>query len=137
MPYIEQGERDFSFRFEVGAYDAMLNAAGRLSEHFNRPPMVLSFYPTGVGEKPAVPFTLAENDIVTVTAFKKAECGDGFIIRLFNPTDEPQRARVNLYGETLALTFGKYEIKTVRYDGKTLAEADLLEGLLDGAEVKS
>lgn len=137
MPYIEQGERDFSFRFEVGAYDAMLNAAGRLSEHFNRPPMVLSFYPTGVGEKPAVPFTLTESDIVTVAAFKKAECGDGFIIRLFNPTDEPQRARVNLYGETLALTFGKYEIKTVRYDGKTLAEADLLEGLLDGAEAKS
>ena len=66
MPYIEQGERDFSFKFVAGTRREVLDKAPRLSAHFNRRPMVLSFYPTGVGEKPQAPVLLKDNDIVTL-----------------------------------------------------------------------
>ena len=131
MPYIEQGERDFSFRFAVGSRAEILDTAPRMAQHFNRAPMLLSFYPTGVGSMPASPVRLTGNDLITFQAFKKADHAEGYILRLFNPTEKPQQATLAVYDKTLPLSFGKFEIKTVRYDGKTLAETDLMEGLLD------
>ena len=130
MPYIEQGERDFSFRVAVGVRGEMLDAAPRMAQHFNRAPMTLSFYPTGVGTKPASPVALTGNGVVTFETFKKAEHGEGSILRLFNPTEKPQSAILSVFGKELVLTFGPYEIKTVRADGSVLAEDDLMEGLL-------
>ena len=130
MPYIEQGERDFSFKFVAGTRREVLDKAPRLSAHFNRRPMVLSFYPTGVGEKPQAPVLLKDNDIVTLETFKKADCGDGYILRLFNPTETAQTATLCVYGAQLALKFGKFEIKTVRFKDGTLVIDELMEGIL-------
>lgn len=130
-PYIEQGERDFSFKFEIGTKEEILDKAPRIAQHFNMQPMVLSFYPTGVGEKPISPFKLSNSETIQCTAFKKAECGDGYIIRLFNPTDKENSCTVEFLQNKLDLTFGKYEIKTVRAKATSLEETDLLEGLLD------
>ena len=130
MPYIEQGERDFSFAFVVGTREDVLDKAPRLSAHFNRRPMVLSFYPTGVGEKPQTPVLLRDNDIVTIEAFKKADCGDGYILRLFNPTEQKQTAVVQVYDAEETVEFGKFEIKTLRYEAGKLREDVLMEGIL-------
>ena len=130
MPYIEQGERDFSFAFVVGTREDVLDKAPRLSAHFNRRPMVLSFYPTGVGEKPQTPVLLRDNDIVTIEAFKKADCGDGYILRLFNPTEKKQTAVVQVYDAEETVEFGKFEIKTLRYEAGKLREVVLMEGIL-------
>lgn len=130
LPYIEQGERDFSFRFEGGSAKEILNTFPRTAQHFNMQPMVLSFYPTGIGEKPISPLKL-DGDIICCTAFKKAEAGDGYIIRLFNPTGEKQSGCIEFMGRKLSLDFGKYEIKTVRTTDSVLCETDLLENLLD------
>lgn len=130
MPYIEQGERDFSFKLVTGSRTEVLDHAPRAAALFNRRPMVLSFYPTGVGEKPKVPFVLENTDIITVEAFKKAEHGEGYILRLFNPTEKPQAALAKVYGASLALSFGAFEIKTLRYADGVLCEDDLMEGLL-------
>ena len=130
MPYIEQGERDFSFAFVAGTREEVLDKAPRLSAHFNRRPMVLSFYPTGVGEKPQTPVLLKDNGIVTIEAFKKADCGDGYILRLFNPTEKKQTAVVQVYDAEATVEFEKFEIKTVRFkDGKLEAD-ELMEGIL-------
>ena len=130
MPYIEQGERDFSFAFVAGTREEVLDKAPRLSAHFNRRPMVLSFYPTGVGEKPQTPVLLKDNGIVTLEAFNKADCGDGYILRLFNPTEKNQTATLCVYGAEMTLDFAKFEIKTVRFkDGKLEAD-ELMEGIL-------
>ena len=130
MPYIEQGERDFSFAFVAGTREEVLDKAPRLSAHFNRRPMMLSFYPTGVGEKPQTPVLLKDNGIVTIEAFKKADCGDGYILRLFNPTEKKQTAVVQVYGAEATVEFGKFEIKTLRYEAGTLREDSLMEGIL-------
>ena len=130
MPYIEQGERDFSFIFSVGKADELKPTLARKAQHFNMKPMALSFYPTGIGKLPIYPLKLVDTDCITINAFKKADCGDGYIIRLFNPTDKEQKCVLNFYDIVTSVSFGAYEIKTLRFDGKNFTETDLMEGLL-------
>ncbi|MBQ8508566.1 MAG: alpha-mannosidase [Clostridia bacterium] len=130
MPYIEQGERDFSFGFDFGGKDEILTQAGRASALFNTLPMVLSFYPTGVGSLPVSPVTL-ESDAVQLTAYKPAIHGGGRILRLYNPTDGVRSAKLTCRGVTWKGTLGRFEVKTLRFDGGSVSETDLMEGLLE------
>ena len=131
MPYIEQGERDFSFLFTVGNSELLRPHASRIAQHFNMKPMALSFYPTGTKQKPQSPVRLYDTDVITVNAIKMAEKNDGYIVRLFNPTDSAQSCRLSFGNAEIALQFGVYEIKTVRFDGESLFETDLMEGIIE------
>ena len=131
MPYIEQGERDFSFRFVFGGTEALLDSASRLGQQFNMTPMLLSFYPTGIGSLPGCPVQLEGTDTVTMTAFKQAQDGCGYIVRLFNPTPQTAEARLRIVGEPADIKFGPYEIKTLRICDGVVSETDLMEGLLE------
>lgn len=130
MPYIEQGERDFGFKFCVGKAQDIQPHAARMAQQFNMKPMALSFYPTGVGNIPNSPLKLSNTNCITINAFKKADCGSGYIIRLFNPTDKKQSCCLKFYNEQTTLDFGCYEIKTIRFDGKSFTETSLMEGLI-------
>ena len=130
MPYIEQGERDFSFCLEIGDRKTVLDEAPRKALQFNMAPMVLSFYPTGIGEKPASPMKLSDG-VITVNTFKKAENGEGYIVRLFNPTEDNQTCTLELCGAKADISFGKFEIKTYRFADGKLTESNLMENLLD------
>jgi len=129
MPYIEQGERDFSFGFVVGNADEVLEECPRAAQAFNVRPMLLSFYPTGVGEVPVSPVRL-DGGVITLNALKKAEDGNGYIFRLHNPTGESRSVNLSIYDTSAMFTFGAYEIKSIRYNG-TFSETDLMEGLID------
>ena len=131
MPYIEQGERDYSFRFVFDSREVLLDSAARLGQQFNMTPMLLSFYPTGIGNLPSCPVLLERTDKVTMTAFKQAQDGCGNIIRLFNPTAQRQTARLRMAGTEADLSFAPWEIKTLRAYGDSILETDLMEGLLD------
>lgn len=131
MPYIEQGERDFSFLFTGGNSELLRPHASRIAQHFNMKPMSLSFYPTGTKQKPQSPVRLYGTDVITVNAIKTAEKNDGYIVRLFNPTDSAQSCRLSFGNAEIALQFGVYEIKTVRFDGESLFETDLMEGIIE------
>lgn len=130
MPYIEQGERDFSFIISVGSKEDIIPFAARKAQHFNMKPMALSFYPTGTGSVPNSPLKLLKTNVITINAFKKADCGDGYIIRLFNPTCQNQGCVLKFYDNEAKLEFGCYEIKTIRFDGKDFSETNLMEGLV-------
>ena len=67
---------------------------------------------------------------MTIEAFKKADCGDGYILRLFNPTEQKQTAVVQVYDAEETVEFGKFEIKTLRYEAGKLREDVLMEGIL-------
>ena len=131
MPYIEQGERDFSFKFCVGKAQDIRPHASRIAHHFNMKPMALSFYPTGVGEVPKSPLRLVDSDVITITAFKKSEDKNGYIIRLFNPTETAQECTLSFFDASTRVQFGAYEIKTIRFEDNTFSETDLMEGILD------
>ena len=130
MPYIEQGERDFSFKFCVGKAKDIRPHAARIAQHFNMKPMALSFYPTGIGTIPASPLKLLDTSVITINAFKKADCGEGYIIRLFNPTDSNQSCKLAFYDKEVNVDFGRYEIKTIRFDGPSFSETNLMEGIV-------
>lgn len=130
MPYIEQGERDFSFEFCFGERSDILNIASRTAQYFNVAPMVLSFYPTGVGELPCSPVRISDNDIINITAFKKAENTDDYIIRLFNPTDETQNAILEYFNNSVKLVFNAFEIKTLRCNCEGITETQLMEDII-------
>lgn len=130
MPYIDQGERDFSFMFSVGKKDELKPCVARKAQHFNMKPMALSFYPTGIGKLPQSPVKLLNTDVITLNTLKKAEKDDGYVIRLFNPTESEQNCRLSFYHAEITLQFGAYEIKTVKYDGEKLYETGLMEGII-------
>ncbi len=131
MPYIEQGERDFRFFFEIGAPEKLLETAPRAAQHFNMAPMVLSFYPTGIGTLPTTPIQLDGSETVQITAVKHAEVGDDVIIRLFNPTEHADSATLSFRGMEKKVEFAPFEIKTFRCNDSGIADECLMEGFLD------
>lgn len=125
ISYIDQGERDFEFMFDIGTKEEMLNKAGRTAQHFNMRPMLLSFYPETTGTKPAAPIVVADNDIVNVTAVKRCDNGSGYTVRLFNPTEEKQKASVVVCNNSLTVEFDKFEIKTVCFENGIISECGI------------
>jgi alpha-mannosidase len=127
----EQGERQFRFWFRAGAADAVLGNIDRVALSHNEKPFVLSFYPTGVGTKPAFPLVQLDGDAVLMTAFKRAENGGAYVIRLFEPTGTARVARLRVPSLNVdsELSLSPFEIKTFLLDpaAGALTECDLME----------
>ena len=73
--------------------------------------------------------TVAADNII-VTAFKRAEDNDGYILRAYEAEGRQTYAAIecSLLGATLKLEFGPFEVKTVKVDDNgTIEETDLLE----------
>ncbi|HZG57044.1 glycoside hydrolase family 38 C-terminal domain-containing protein, partial [Paenibacillus sp.] len=85
---IDQGERTFRFWFAAGPAGERLRAVDREAAVLNEKPYALSYFPSGTRVAPAG--TLAElADATTVlSAWKRAEDGDGDVVRVYNPTAE-------------------------------------------------
>lgn len=144
--YMEQGERDFSFRL-VAAPVEKADHTAREALAFNETPIALNLFPSGDGYDPddipmsRLPFcTLSGDASVLVTALKQTSDGtpsgtpsgtpegtaDGrdFLLRLYNSA--PREATVTvtcpwLIDEPFTLTLGAYAVETYRLrDGKPL-----------------
>lgn len=126
---MEQGERKFAFRFEAGKKD-LLDNVDRTAQAYNEEPYVLAFNASGAGEKKS-PAILVDQANVLVSAWKKAENGEGYTLRLYESTGKDTAAVVALpfAGVTCPVSLKGFEIKTLHYDEQTkqLTEADLLD----------
>ncbi len=88
----DMGERSFSFKFVFGKRENILNRADGIAQEYNEPPMVVSFYPSGSGEK-ALPLITLNNDAVTLSALRKT--GEhSYEYRLFNGSSKEQTVTV-------------------------------------------
>lgn len=130
-PRQDQGERQFRFWLRAGAASEIMETIDRAALVRNEKPFVLSFYPTGAGTAPQLPMVTLGDDAVVMSAFKRAEDGKGFIIRIYEPTGKPRSTRISLppLGVSADVELGAFEIKTFRLDpaAKTLVETDLIE----------
>ena len=133
-PFIDQGEHDFTFTVKVGDDSERKAHIERESAVLAEAPMALSFFPTGCAkekENTIKPFASLSDDVITLAVFKKAERGDDFIIRLFNPTSEVRKTDLTLpaIGFEKEFTLGAYEIKTLRINlsTKEVKEVSLTE----------
>jgi alpha-mannosidase len=129
-PRIDQGERLFRFWFNAGPRAQRLAQVDREALVRNEQPFALSFYPSGAGVAPN-PGVVLSDDVVELTAFKKAEASEDYIVRLFEPTGEQRVTTISFPALDVrqTVTLGAFEIKTLRLnpESRTLTEVDLLE----------
>ena len=129
-PYIDQGERIFRFDFMADTANAVAENASRKAQIFNEGFMAISFYPAGTKEIPESGLSLSGSSAITLTAFKKAEIGNGYILRFFNSIGSIEMCSISGFGQTTELTLSPYEIRTLRLTDNGFEDADLMEGLL-------
>lgn len=102
--HIDMGERDFSFRIVSNEEYIDFEA-----EKFNLQPYVLSFFPSGTGEKTENPIILDNKNIV-LSAYKEER--DSVLIRLFNSSSIYQSAVVSFEDKDFEVEFNPFEVKT-------------------------
>ena len=128
-PRMEQGERLFHWRFAAGAPE-MLDGIGNRALMLNEKPYVMSLNPSGEGEKPAQLMTI-DNPAVVVSALKKAESGDRYILRVYEADGKRQSARIALppFGIDQAIELNGYELATfaIYPEEGRMERTDLLE----------
>jgi alpha-mannosidase len=135
LPRIDQGERLFRFWINAGEAASLLAGVDREALVHNEKPMALSFFPSGTKKSRGRPFITLSDDVVQLTALKKAETGNGLIIRLFEPTGTPRSTTVAFPGMKLQkkVILKGFEIRTYHVDIKKRAwtETDLMEKRLN------
>ena len=90
-----------TFKYGFMPYTGSVQTAGiwQAAERFNHAVRVAQIGPSGGGKLPlAHSFLGVENDALHVSAVKQSENGRGWIVRLFNPTDDTLGGRVGLNG---------------------------------------
>ena len=130
MPRIDQGERHFSFMFCGGDKKSVAERIDRASLTYNEVPMVLSFFPNGSGKNidSGIQGIKIEGNI-RMDAFKQAEDGDGYVMRLFNTKNTAVTGHITYeaLGIETDVKLGAFEIKTYAIKEGELAEIPLLE----------
>lgn len=124
---IDQGENSFSFRLAVVPTDRV----ERTTQEFVQKPYALNIFPTKVSPELVAEkkdFTVSlEDETISIVTIKKADKQEKLIFRLLNNTKNSVETTLKVCATQLSLSFGKYEVKTVLWDGKTLQEvAELL-----------
>ena len=76
---MEQGERLFSFRLKAGSVEELVDRLDQEGQIYNEKPYAFAFSPSGNGEKKGT-FVRTDNDAVLISAFKRAESGEGYTI---------------------------------------------------------
>lgn len=131
QPRMDQGERSYTFWLNAGELADRRQKVDRESLLHNEQPYALSFFPSGEGES-LDSFLTLEDDAIQLSAFKKEEQGDGYVIRLFEPTGLGGSTTVSIpkLGIREEVSLNGFEVKTFRIapESGTLEEASLCEG---------
>lgn len=130
MLRMDQGERLYTFWLRGGPSVERKQAIDREALIHNEKPFVLSFFPAGTG-KVQSSFAQLSDDSIQMTAFKKEEKGENYIIRLFEPTGKPCATTLEIPYFSIKQEFHleKFEIKTLCLDieKRELMEVNLME----------
>jgi len=131
-PHCDQGERIYKLQISAGPRNVKFPEAQRQAQVFHEPPFILPFTPSGLGAKPA-PMVIFSNPDVEMSAFKLAERGNDYILRVFEPTGRRQHTKIDLpvLGISHEIRLAPFEIATLRLDvdNKRLLSENMLEGL--------
>ena len=110
LPRIDTGEHSAKFKVCINPQSLDLSA-----EVFNSPPMALSFFPCGAGEKLPMGMELSNKNVL-MTAFKPAMDGGGYIVRLFDSIGTGQSATLAVLGLQATVTLSPFEVQTLKID---------------------
>lgn len=116
--HIDIGEREFEYRLT-----ADLNMPDMQAECFSQPPLALSFFPSGLGEKKS---TFVEIDSKNIILTRFADSKNGRLIRMFNSENKPVHTKVNILGNMFEVNFAPFEVRTFCFDNSSLTETDMI-----------
>lgn len=111
---MDQSEQNYAFRLTVCKEQEL----ERKATEFNRKPYAVNVFPMGTDCK-ETPFDvqISDKDIVLAT-MKKADKRDGYILRLVNNFSDFRQTEVKVGDAVCSVNFGKYEVKTLFYNGQ-------------------
>lgn len=92
---IDQGERDFEFVINGSGENSRRENISYESIVHHQKPYALNYFPTGEGRRRGLA-VLLDSHAVTLSAFKRAEDGNGYIIRLYNGDKKEQRVNLSI-----------------------------------------
>lgn len=129
-PRIDQGEFVFRVWVNGGSSRTRMAAIDCEALAHNETPMALSFFPSGEGKIPR-PFVTLSDPAVHISALKKAEDGEAFLLRLAEPTGRKRMTVVTLpaFGMRKRVTLARFEVRTYKVNIKrrTWRETNLVE----------
>ncbi len=125
---MEQGERVFKFLVTAGEMEKVDASLSQKALAFNEAPYALAMNPAGRGEKCPPLFTL-DHPTVMVSAFKQAEDGAGYILRLYESMGEKAQARIQIPRLNIdeVVSLSPFEIRTFRLMQGKISPCPLLE----------
>ena len=121
LDYIDQGEREFSFRIEGGSRETCLRQIAQEAEVYGQAPMAVQAFPGNPKEDRKllhrIPAITLDNPAVMLGAAKKLEKENAYLIRLFESTGQVQTVRVNLVraGIETTIELNPFEVRTLKY----------------------
>jgi len=115
LPRMEQGQSLFRFWFNGGRVRERLERIDREALVKNEKPFVVPFFPSGKGKKPNRLAVLSD-DVIQITAIKRAQSNNDLIIRLFEPTGKSRTTVLSLpfMNRKIPVALGGFEIRTLR-----------------------
>lgn len=116
--HIDMGERDFSFRIVANEEYTDFEA-----EIFNVKPYILSFFPSGTGERTENLIVLDNKNII-LSAYREER--NSILIRLFNASAANQHTTIKFDGENSQIDFKPFEVKTFIKKEDGLSETNMI-----------
>ncbi|MBE7085670.1 MAG: hypothetical protein E7366_00760 [Clostridiales bacterium] len=117
--YIDVGRHEFTFRVEVCKEEEL----ERKATAFTQKPYALNFYPHGNGTKREESSITLSDETIALSTFRKVALNT-YMVRLNNNFKEEKTCVCTVFGQSIELTFGKYEVKTLLYQNGELKESD-------------
>ena len=116
---VDQGENNYSFRLTIAKRESL----ERKTAEFVQKPYALNMFPIPVKDSSSIRFDLGiSGDVIALSCLKKAEGEEAVILRLINNSDKATEATVTVNNADMTLSFGKYEVKTVKWSEGKLEE---------------
>jgi alpha-mannosidase len=129
-PKSDQGKREFKFWLNGGEIKQRMESIARRAQTKSEQPISVCYFPSGKGEVPKSLINI-DDEVVQITALKKAENSDDIIIRLFEPTGSTRSVKLEsiLLDTNFDIRLKPFEIKTLKLNPKSrkLQETNLLE----------
>lgn len=133
--YMDLGEHAFTLRFYPHGKDLTDDRLFCWADQTERPLEYLVGSTTGNSGTALPPAFALDGPNVRLGAAKRAQEGEGIIFRLHETCGRPARATLTLGQKRIPLSFGPYEIKTLRLDGGRACLTNLLEDEVECIEM--
>lgn len=105
--HIDMGQREFDYRLT-----ANVDALDMQAEVYNQPAYVLSFFPSGFGEKKETKVELSNKQML-LTRFERTE--EGYLARVYNASDKEQKGTLKTQNAVIDIELRPYEFETYKW----------------------